>query len=446
MKKERKEELIHSFPSVPCELREKMTKRGAHNYAVLLTYGKELYVRCFHHYSRGGKDALAERQRYVFAKDGAVRWGSDDGYHWTVRKEFRDPVFCKSNYGYNFDNKYTVLNFSEIHKSDMRYSQADKYTGDLLMSYLGLYVRHPNVEYLVKQGYEHLIYEEEYGYWYGTGTKLRTYHRINWKSNDLLKMLGLSRIEFKLLQGREKLYECYVDWREKYPYWKAEDLMSLALLAGDSHGLFETCCKISGTEPLKLVRYLVGKQSVESISDYKDYLDQCKKIGYDLKDRLVVMPHNFHAKHEELNEIERTLERERKEETHRILEKQMNEHKELRDRLEYRLGDLILIQPKSLQEIVDEGATLSHCVGGFAERHARGALTIMFLRRAKEPDKPYYTMEVSKEFRIVQCRGYANNVIHRGGEEKPQEIVEFEKTYQQYLNTLKKSEKARKSA
>ena len=45
-----------------------------------------------------------------------------------------------------------------------------------------------------------------------------------------------------------------------------------------------------------------------------------------------------------------------------------------------------------MKEIEDEGRILSHCVGGYAERHAMGKLSIMFLRKVSEPDKPYYTV------------------------------------------------------
>lgn len=107
-----------------------------------------------------------------------------------------------------------------------------------------------------------------------------------------------------------------------------------------------------------------------------------------------------------------------------------------------------MIQPKSVREIVDEGAALSHCVGGYAERHAKGALHIMFLRRADQPDMSWYTMEISKELKIVQCRGYKNNVERIGGSPKAPEVVEFENVYREYLAVIRSQEmkKARKTA
>lgn len=76
MKQQRKDELLHSFPCVPQSIMDQMKGRLAANFAVFLTDGNELFVRCYHRYSDG---KLFERQRYVFAKDGSVRWGKDDG-------------------------------------------------------------------------------------------------------------------------------------------------------------------------------------------------------------------------------------------------------------------------------------------------------------------------------------------------------------------------------
>ena len=109
--------------------------------------------------------------------------------------------------------------------------------------------------------------------------------------------------------------------------------------------------------------------------------------------------------------------------------------------LEYESGSLILVQPESIDEIANEGKTLCHCVGGYAERHAKGITNIMFLRRKTEPDKPFYTVEVSRELKVMQCYGYKNN---KAGNDKPPEIEAFEKDYQHYLEELKREQKRNK--
>ena len=161
MKQKRKEELLWQFPKLPDKLYENMQGKGAANFCVFLTEGRELFVRCYHRYSKDGK--IIERQRYVFAKDGTVRYIFDDRKGWKIATRFREPVFCSVNYGYTFDNSYRILNFEAVAKSDMKYSQLAQ-GENLPISYLKLYCRYPNIEYLVKSGYGHLIKEYCTGY------------------------------------------------------------------------------------------------------------------------------------------------------------------------------------------------------------------------------------------------------------------------------------------
>ena len=116
----------------------------------------------------------------------------------------------------------------------------------------------------------------------------------------------------------------------------------------------------------------------------------------------------------------------------------------VRDRLEelqcllFEYEDLMIVLPESASSIYYEGKILNHCVGGYAERHANGVLSIVFLRTKNKPDIPYYTMEISTDNKIVQCRGFKNN---RANNPKPQSVVDFEKAYQIYLNKFNKESK-----
>lgn len=395
MRQIRKEALLSEFPSVTSEQLEQMQGKGARNFAVMLTRGDELFVRCFHRYSKGD---LVERQRYVFAKDGCCRYGSETGTRWTIRHEFREPVFCSCSYGYTFDNTYSVINIEAIKQSCMKYSHAEKYRNSLLMEYMKLYCKHPNVEYLVKSGYWPLIGETVTGYWGGRKI-LTTDPHINWKSNNLLKMLGLNRAEFKLLKGSEGIYSDYVRWREKYPKYKPDELLSLAKVFGWEFGTCSRFTEITGIRPPRLAGYLKYHQI--RTHDYSDYLDQCRILKYNLHDTAICMPRNFHTMHARLSAIIKYKQDE-------ASRKQFADNINDRKRLEYSRGDLFIRQPESMDEIDAEGAALNHCVGGYAERHAKGVLHILFIRRADKPDVPYYTMELDIHGNIRQVRGRKN--------------------------------------
>lgn len=420
MKKERKEALVGCFPPVSAAQHQQMKGKGAANFIVFLTWGRELFARGFHRYSNG---ELVERQRYVFAKDGAVRYGSETGTRWTVRSEFREPIFCSHSYGYTFNNTYAVINIKAIDKSDMKYSQHRKYTGSLLISYLHLYCKHPNLEYLMKQGFDP-TYECCTGYWGGIN-KLCLSNRINWNSNNMLNMLGINREEFKVLRESPHVYERYILWRDEFPKMKPEDLMHLAEVFGSEHGTLARFVECTKLTPQRIARYLSENQVCTM--DYSDYLQQCVKLNYDLHDTAISMPHDFSAMHERLSAIIQYQHNER-------VNQEFMAHMADRSVLEFALEDLMIIQPKRIEDIAAEGAALNHCVGGYAERHAAGKLHILFIRTADKPDVPYYTMEVSTAGEIVQVRGSHNRAPGKA-------VSRLVEAYRAYLAKIFKKER-----
>lgn len=426
MRKERKEELLHHFPALPEEIAEQMKGRKAANFAVMLTRGQELFVRCYHRYSTG---KFAERQRYVFADDGSVRYGSDDGKHWTIRKEFREPVFCKSGYGYRFDNSYTILNQKAFADSCMKYSQLEHYMGDLVMEYLHLYCKHRNLKYLMKSGYDSMLIETYSGFW-GYQKHLSVDCHINWKSNNLLKMLHLNRTEFKTLQGNEQHYPTYIRWREVFPEYKPAELLTICRTFGDQHGTMFRFCELTGLKPKKIAGYFEKNHINEH--DYRDYLEQCQHLKYNLHDTAINMPHHFMQMHERLTEII-------KYKANETLRQHFAEHIQERKILEFQFGNLIICQPSSMNQIIAEGKSLCHCVAGYAERHAEGKLHILFIRQKNNPDKPFYTMEVNREGKMIQVRGLRNR-------EPTPEVQEFLEKCKIYLQAVFGKRKLMESA
>lgn len=428
MKKARKKELLRSFPAVPEEIAEQMKGKGAENFAVMLTRGQELFVRCYHRYSNG---ELAERQRYVFAADGSVRYGSNDGKYWAIRKEFREPVFCKTGYGYNFDNRYRILNRKALASSCMKYSQLEHYTDDLVMEYLHLYCKHHNLEYLMKSGYDGVV-EETYTYngFFEKQEHLTIAYPINWKTNNLLKMLNLNRTEFKVLHENESYYPAYIDWREIFPKYDPEILLAICKNFGDKCNIMIHLCGQTGLDPYKIADYL--KVNHVHDTDYRDYLEQCQNLGYNLHDTAISMPHHFWEMHTRLALIVKY----KIDETQK---QQFAERLQGRQKLEFASGELIIRQPSSMEEIIVEGKTLHHCVGGYAERHAEGKLHILFIRQADKLDIPFYTMEVSTDGRIVQVRGRRNR-------DPTPEVAEFVEKYKIYLQAVFGKRKLMESA
>lgn len=418
MKKERKEYLLGCFPEVPYSALMVMhSGKESHNFIVFLASQNMLFIRGFHRFSNG---KLEERQRYVFADDGCVRYGFNQDGTWSVRCRFSEPKFYFSYYGYS-DNSYSVLCKENIHKTCMRYSGAELYSGNLLISYLKFWQKHKNAEYLVKTGYSELV--ENDIKWHGSD--------IDWSSNNLLKMLHLNRAEFKALQGRETRYFDLKRMREGFPELAPEEILEYSEFFGYRFG---TLTKIQNRTSLsiKQIYNYFQKENLQYImNDYFDYIEECKKLGYDLTSRQINRPKNFRKAHERTAEIIRY---ERKREVLESFECLKPE----REFLEFSDDNLFIRQPESYDEIVAEGKILHHCVGGYAERHSMGKLHIMFIRSRDKPDIPYYTMEISTDGKIVQVRGVRNAP-------PTEEVSEFTELYRVHLAEIF-SKKERKSA
>ena len=74
-------------------------------------------------------------------------------------------------------------------------------------------------------------------------------------------------------------------------------------------------------------------------------------------------------------------------------------------------AEYIIRCPESIEEMVHEGQTMHHCVASYTDRFADGTSLIFFMRKAKEPDNPYITMEFDKSGRLVQARKAFNRPI-----------------------------------
>ena len=111
--------------------------------------------------------------------------------------------------------------------------------------------------------------------------------------------------------------------------------------------------------------------------------------------------------------------------------------KEERKRYNFAAGGVIAKVAENSTELIVEGKVLHHCVGTYADKHAKGKCTIILIRRLEEPEVPFYTMElVGPEKRIIQVRGNHNCGM-------TQEVEAFVESYKKYLAELGKKKGAK---
>lgn len=416
--------------------------------ATIYLAGKDgnLYVRCFSqrigfkHGELRPVRSVWETQRYVFTPKKVVRYGVkdewyNDGNKWykycgggfVMNARFNYPNFHDTGLlYYRVYHKYGELNRDEaIAKTWLKHCAVEELElgDDSALGYLNFYSRHTGAERLIKCGFasdvKTMIHNSAFA------------KKINWKETEVPKMLGINRAEFNCIRdnGFNLEYVCKV--KRVFPTLPIDKGIELFRRIRGYDRYIERVYEIIGEQNLiKAVKYL--EKQVLNIELYKDYLENACELGADMASEEILFPPHLMNAHDRAYEAVRAKEIEAALKAEKAAAKKAGKLKKARKTLEFEYGGFIIRQPKDVEEIVHEGAALLHCVAGYARSHFAGETTIMFIRKKDEPNVPYFTVEVH-DCQIVQCHGYRNERENK----KPRDIIELEKAYGEYLESLK---------
>ncbi len=149
---------------------------------------------------------------------------------------------------------------------------------------------------------------------------------------------------------------------------------------------------------------------------YKDYLAMCDELHVDMSNKSVRYPRELKEEHDRLaNRIQL------------VRNKEENEHfakrcAELYQGM-YGYSDkkYVVVFPQLRTDLIAEGQSLCHCVGGttYRDAHLGGERMIFFIRSVEKPDKPLYTLQANvHDGTIIQLYGY-------GDKPAPDEVRKF---------------------
>ncbi len=150
----------------------------------------------------------------------------------------------------------------------------------------------------------------------------------------------------------------------------------------------------------KTCHYLY-KQKHE-LNYYDDYLNIANKIGMNLKDKRILYPKNLTKAHDKVM-------KEYKEKTNAAITKNIFEYAKELEKFNFKNNELVIFPAESQEDIIKESKVLEHCVRTYAKKVAARKTSIFFIRKKKSREEPYVTLEL-RENRVMQCRGYKNNV------------------------------------
>lgn len=142
--------------------------------------------------------------------------------------------------------------------------------------------------------------------------------------------------------------------------------------------------------------YWGGNYPYKAIRTYRDYLRDAAQLALDLNDSIVLFPRDLDAAHQRT--IAQVKYKASEEQKAAFLERV-----KALGYLEWERDNLTIRLPMSAEELIEEGAALHHCVGGYIGEIIQGQTVILFIRRKEEPDKPFYTLEWRNK-KVFQCR------------------------------------------
>lgn len=422
---------------------------GSHERAVKISAWKGWllvqagYVfRSFDGEDLGGDIRFEPFRMYAFAPGRRVGWQAKT-YSWFGKAWWTDGMWermdrIKSPFqarAYETEVAYWPMGVENIEKSSLRYCQYaewfDAEYGCLLcdlewveapfriahlIRYLAEYTRRPQMEFLVKLGFHQVV----------SDLVLRGKPHgdiLDWKAGNPADFFRLSKADFRLFKDIRCDFEelkGYRSLRRKGLVSNLAEFVRLSKDWGRDFCLVRTGAGLAHVNLERAVRYLrqVGGKPAVTAQIWVDYLEAAGKLKYDLSRDDVRMPKDLAQRHDLAAASLRTAEDEK------ARKRYQGRYRRLTEQFSFSAGGLRVAVPESVQDIVREGRVLQHCVGGYAERHVKGAVTILFLRKESAPNVPYVTVEMSvenncRELRIRQIHGYRNE---RDGGRPPEQV------------------------
>lgn len=185
--------------------------------------------------------------------------------------------------------------------------------------------------------------------------------------------------------------------------------------------------------------WFYGTKAEGLVQSWLDYLGMAKTLGLDLSRESVYKPSNLKDRHDELAEIIAFREREKQAKARaEELKKQAKDMEKkypgvapvcerIKKLYEWENEEYAVVVPSGAWDIMQEGVLLGHCSSRenenvYLERVEQETSYIMFLRKNKQKNAPWYTMEVEPGGNVIQLRTYGdddgNHKYHDRGEAK----------------------------
>lgn len=319
----------------------------------------------------------------------------------------RDNVASLFNKASNVKvTNYSIESIKEAVKgTQFQYSTWEQYERDDMVRFFDLYSNYPCIEYLTKLGFKGIVKAKLYGY--------QTFNSINWRGKDIFKVLRINKKELReIMESKVKATPLFLRLFQMSKKDKSNLPIEDVWKISDSYARnFSDVQIILKYTNLRRVDSYIKKQRKQEPNNFsseygilvswRDYIADCIRLNMDLTKDNVLFPKNLYTAHQ--NTIKQVKLKADEELNKKIVKRADVGNK----KYYFEYGNLVIRAASSTEELINEGKTLSHCVGTYADKYASGETTILLIRKLNDLNTPFYTVEIKRES-IVQVRGKKN--------------------------------------
>ena len=275
-----------------------------------------------------------------------------------------------------------------------------------MQPFLSAYIKHPRLEHLVKTGFYNLAKDLAYNGDYNhilDEAQDRTHRLLRVMAEDIPFLRNLD-IDMSMLKVFQEYCRSNIKERQRLVLWQIGNKVQR-----------DVANILDYITPHKLMRYMDNQYSFLSrrknrhgaarypslqtlVSEYRDYLEMCVKQKYDMRNSFVLYPKDIQKSHDR---VAHRIKMKADAKMHRDFKKAYHD---IAGQMDFEMDGMKILYPATPDDIISEGNTLHHCVGGYVDRVARKECVILFLRQCADESKSFYTIEVRGR-EIVQVQG-----------------------------------------
>ena len=372
------------------------------------------------------EDFLQETVRYAIRRNKTAKWqkqGKESYYMRTERYELDEWTRWQDNRIYDGSYFFYTGGIEEaLSGTAMQYADLEGYLEEggyrNAIYFLEYHAKYPVIEFLWKTGYRNIVHNRIFG------MDRENRNAILWEREKLKECFKFPLRILKLMPPEEWKLD---DVKRANYLWKnygeriTDAEMRMALQSRTDVQSLTGAMPYAGIgKILKYIQKQTEKRKEEKghttytpegiIRAYRDYLRECEQLHFDLHDREILFPKDLVAAHD------RTMKQIAFEKNKADQEKFQKAVNKL-EKFAWQKGGFLIRPAREQMELTAEGKALHHCVGGYIRDMAEEKTAIFFLRKANDPDKPFYTLELQKK-RVIQCRTEHNASYDRNPDVK----------------------------